>query len=124
MHNEEKRIGEPKERKIFVVGHAAKGRGDVEELREVLKVIREEVPGLLKDITSPLKELLGIAFTTTEEEAERRAKAIAKFYKELINAGIDKDVALEMTKSSFINPMDVVNKLSEVWMKKTKGKES
>ena len=122
---EEEAKEEPEERKIFMVRHAVKSRKDVEELREVLKVVREEVPGLLKDITSPLKELLGIAFTTTEEEAEKRAKAIAKFYKELINAGIDKDVALEMTKSSFINPMDVISKLSEVWMKKkSKGEES
>ena len=43
---------------------------DMEDLREVLKVAREEVPGLLTDITGPLKELMGIVFTMTEEEAE------------------------------------------------------
>jgi hypothetical protein len=96
---------------------------DVEELREVLKVVREEVPGLLKDITGPLKEILGITFATTEEEAERKAKAIARFYKELVDAGIDKDVALQMTQSNFINPMDIISKFSETWMKKMAAKK-
>ena len=95
---------------------------DLEELREVLKVVREEVPGLLKDIIGPLKELFGIAFTTTEEEAERKAKAIAKFYKELVEAGIDKDVALQMTQGNFINPMDLISKLSETWLEKMERK--
>ncbi len=95
-------------------------KDDVEELREVLKIVREEVPGLLRDISNPLKELLGIAFATTEEEAERRAKAIAKFYKELIEAGIDKDVALDMTRSSFINPADMISRIFTVWMEKRK----
>jgi len=34
---------------------------DIEELREVLKTVRSEVPGLLKDIIGPLKELMTLA---------------------------------------------------------------
>ncbi|KYH40911.1 MAG: hypothetical protein AYL32_008840 [Candidatus Bathyarchaeota archaeon B26-2] len=102
---------------------AKRSGSDMEELREVLKIVREEVPGLLKDITGPLKEILGITFATTEEEAERKAKAIARFYKELVDAGIDKDVALQMTQSSFINPMDLISKLSETWTKKMAAKK-
>ena len=87
---------------------------DMEELREVLKVAREEVPGLLTDITGPLKELMGIVFTMTEEEAEGKAKAIAKFYNELIKAGIDKETALEMTKGNFVSPADLLKELSKL----------
>ncbi|NHJ32081.1 MAG: hypothetical protein FK732_04395 [Asgard group archaeon] len=90
------------------------GKGDMEDLREVLKVAREEVPGLLKDITGPVKELLGIVFTVTEEEAESKAKAIAKFYNELIKAGIEKDTALEMTKGNFVSPADLLKELSKL----------
>ncbi len=121
----EKDTKKPEKTEVKVQGIPVYHEGDVEELRDVLKIVREEIPGLLKDITGPLKELLGIAFTTTEEEAEKKAKAIAKFYKELINAGIDKETALQMTQSNFVNPMDIITKLLESWkeMQKT-GKES
>ncbi len=98
----------------------SKRERDTEELKEVLKVVREEVPGLLKDIVVPLKELIGIAFTTTEEEAEKKAKAIAKFYKELIAAGIDKETVLQMTQSNFTSPMDVMKELTKVMAEKHK----
>ncbi|MGQ9596069.1 MAG: hypothetical protein ACUVUS_01595 [Thermoproteota archaeon] len=79
---------------------------DIEELRGVLKTVREEVPGLLKDIVGPLKELMGISMT--EEQARERAKAIATFYKELINAGIKEDVAMELLKNQFVSPMELI----------------
>ena len=90
------------------------GHEDMEDLREVLKVAREEVPGLLKDITGPVKELLNTVFTVTEEEAESKAKAIAKFYNELVKAGIEKDTALEMTKGNFVSPADILKELSKL----------
>lgn len=79
---------------------------DVEELREVLKTVREEVPGLLKDIVGPLKELMGTSLT--EEQARERARAIAVFYKELIAAGMKEDVAIELVKSQFISPAELI----------------
>ncbi|MCW4020064.1 MAG: hypothetical protein NWF14_02390 [Candidatus Bathyarchaeota archaeon] len=86
---------------------------DMDELREVLQVVRGEVPGLLKDLAGPIKEIMGIAFTTTTKEAEERAKAIAAFYKELVAAGIDKETALEMTKGNFINPVELIKEFSQ-----------
>jgi len=79
---------------------------DVEELKEVLKTVREEVPGLLKDVVGPLKELMGT--TLTEEQAREKAKAIAAFYRELVSAGIKEDVALELVKSQFVSPAEII----------------
>jgi len=108
---------ESKEKKVHMYV-AGKKVSDVEELREVLRVVREEVPSLLREIVEPLKEILGIAFATTEEEAERRAKAIARFYKELVEAGMDKEKAFMLTNRSFVNPMDLVSRAMENFWKK------
>lgn len=79
---------------------------EAEELKEVLKAVREEVPGLLKDIVGPLKELMGTSLT--EEQARERAKAIAAFYKELVAAGMREDVAMELVQSQFISPAELI----------------
>ena len=89
----------------------AKVSKDLEEFRDFLKVVRGEVPPMLKEIVGPLRELFGTTFT--EEEARDRAKAIAVFYKELIEAGMDKEIALRMTEKNFIPPLDVISKLIE-----------
>lgn len=94
---------------------------DLEEFRDFLKVVRGEVPPMLKEIVGPLRELLGTTFT--EEEARDRAKAIAAFYKELIEAGMDKEIALRMTEKNFIPPLDVISKLIEQMSTKRKQKE-
>lgn len=79
---------------------------DIEEFREVMKTLREEVPGLLKDIVGPLKELMGTSLT--EEQARERARAIATFYKELTAAGIREEVAIELVKNQFISPAELI----------------
>lgn len=78
---------------------------DVEELRGVLRTVREEIPGLLKDMLPLIKELM--AFTVTEEQAKDKAKAIATFYKELIASGIDKEQAQRITEEQFASPMEL-----------------
>lgn len=79
---------------------------DIEELRQVLKTVREEVPGILKDIVGPLKELMGTSLT--EEQARERARAIATFYKELVSAGMKEDVAIELVKNQFVSPAELI----------------
>jgi len=82
---------------------------DIEELREVLKAVRSEVPGLLKDITGPLKELMTLA--ADEKQAKERAKAIAVFYKELIAGGMSEEAAMKMTEQQFASPVSILEKL-------------
>ena len=79
---------------------------DVEELREVFSVLRSEVPGLMRGLIEPLKELMDLTYNP--ERARERAKAIASFYKELVDQGIPEDLALKITKEHFINPMSVI----------------
>ena len=94
---------------------------DVEELKGVLKTVREEVPGLLRDIVGPLKELMGT--TLTEEQARERAKAIAAFYKELVASGMKEDVAIELVRSQFISPAELIKSVMSQAQRKREGFE-
>jgi hypothetical protein len=106
MEEERKEVELPEtEKKREMMRHSE----DVEELREVLKTVREEVPGLLKDIVGPLKELMGTSLT--EEQAKERARAIATFYRELVAAGMKEDVAIELVKNQFISPAELIKNL-------------
>ena len=89
-----------KKRKEFLVDE------DVEELKEIFSVLRSEVPGLLKGLIEPLKEIMDLTYNP--ERARERAKAVASFYKELVDQGIPEDLALKLTKEHFINPMSVL----------------
>ncbi len=82
---------------------------DVEELREVLKVVGEELPRLIKNVIEPLKELMEITYDV--ENARERAKAIATFYKELINNGIPENLALKLVREHFVNPVTLVKSI-------------
>ncbi len=89
---------------------------DVEELREVLSIIRSEVPGLLKDLIGPLKELMSLS--VTPEEARERAKSIAAFYNELIEQGFPADLALELTRENFVNPTSILKEIFSSGMRR------
>jgi len=82
---------------------------DIEELRAVLKVVREEVPPLIRGIVDPLKEILGI--TLTEEQARQRARAIAVMYKELVNAGMLPQDAMRIVETQTVNLTALVRDL-------------
>lgn len=82
---------------------------DIEELRAVLKVVREEVPPLIRGIVDPLKEILGI--TLTEEQARQRARAIAVMYKELVNAGMPPQDAMRIVETQTVNLTALVRDL-------------
>ncbi|MCD6445152.1 hypothetical protein J7L70_09230 [Candidatus Bathyarchaeota archaeon] len=82
---------------------------DIEELRAVLKVVREEVPPLMRGIVDPLKEILGI--TLTEEQARQRARAIAVMYKELVNAGMPPQDAMRIVETQTVNLTALVRDL-------------
>jgi len=75
------------------------GRTDAEELREVLGVISEQVPGLLKGLRDVLY---------SKEAAENMADAVGTFYKKLVEAGVPKEEALDMARGYMINLRDVL----------------
>jgi len=69
-------------------------KGDVEELREVLGVVSERVPALIRGIRDVLY---------SREAAESMAEAVATFYKKLVDAGVPPKEALEMAKGYMID---------------------
>lgn len=71
-----------------------KEKADVEELREVLDVVSERVPALLRGIRDVLY---------SKEAAENMAEAVATFYKKLVEAGVPPQEAVEMAKGYMID---------------------
>ena len=62
---------------------------DPEKIKEILDVVSEKIPGLLKG----LSELL-----YSPQSAKQYAEAAAIFYKELIKAGMTPEQAYELTR--------------------------
>ena len=62
---------------------------DAEEIKEILDAVSDKVPKLLNDITEAL---------FSAEKAEQFGESVAKFYKSLIEAGMDPDQAFELTQ--------------------------
>ena len=74
---------------------------DAQEVREILEVVSDKVPALLRGLWSVLY---------SKESAQSMAEAIGTFYKGLIDSGIPRDVALDMTRGYVINLRDVMGK--------------
>ena len=72
---------------------------DVEELREVLNVLSDKVPGLLRGLRDVLY---------SKESAENMAESVGTFYKKLVESGIPKEDALEMARGYMINLRDIM----------------
>lgn len=66
-----------------------KGMKDVEELKEVLSVVSDKIPALIKGLVSSV---------FSQESAAEMGKAAATFYKELKAGGLPDDVAVKMTQ--------------------------
>ncbi len=67
---------------------------DAEEIGEIFVALREQVPGLIKDIMDAVY---------SPERAETMAKSVATFYKTLVENGIEEREALEMAKGFVID---------------------
>lgn len=64
------------------------GFPDPEKIKEILNVVSEKIPGLLK-------ELSNVLYST--DQAKQFGIAIATFYKELKDAGMNDEQAYELT---------------------------
>jgi len=72
----------------------------IDDFKEVLEVVTEKVPSLLKGLRNALY---------SREAAENMAESVATFYTKLVEAGIPKDQAMEMTRGYMINLRDIFN---------------
>ena len=83
---------------------------DVEEMKEVFRVLSTEIPALIKGV---------IASVFSEEAGRSMGKAAAAFYKELKESGMPDEVAVKMTE----NYISVFTSLGDLMKKFTEGKE-
>ncbi|MBU1049854.1 hypothetical protein KKG90_07525 [Candidatus Bipolaricaulota bacterium] len=70
----------------------------IDDLKEVLGVVTDKVPGLLRGLRNVLY---------SKDAAENMAEAVATFYTKLVEAGIPKEQAMEMTRGYMINLRDI-----------------
>ena len=71
-----------------------KGRGDAQEVKEILGVVSTEIPKLLEAIST-------VMYKT--ENAENFGKSIATFYAQMKAAGMDDKQAYELTQKYMTN---------------------
>lgn len=76
---------------------------DIEELKGVMETLNETVPSLISGIVEAVYNA---------ENTEQLAKNTAQFYKELVDAGMDKDQAYQLTRE-FMKGRDVTNLVRE-----------
>ncbi len=74
-------------------------KNEAAEVREILDVVSDRVPGLLRGLRDVLY---------SREAAESMADSVATFYKKLTEAGIPKEDALEMARGYMINLRELV----------------
>lgn len=87
------------------------------EIKQSIIAVREEIANLMREMVWPLRDCVGLSVITNEDEAERRGKAVARFYKELIAADIDKTLALQMAQKLFIDSSEMNNTIREYMAK-------
>jgi hypothetical protein len=80
------------------------GIPDPEKIKEILDVVSEKVPGLLKSLSSLLY---------SPESAKQYAEAAATFYKELLKAGMTPDQAYELT-SQYLSTLNLGKMMSNI----------
>ena len=70
---------------------------DPEKIKEILDIVSEKIPGLLRELSSLLY---------SPDSAKRYAEAAATFYKELKNAGMTDEKAYELT-SQYLSTLNL-----------------
>jgi hypothetical protein len=79
------------------------GMPDPEKIKEILDVVSEKIPGLLKELSSLLY---------SPQSAKQYAEAAAIFYKELKKAGMTEDQAYELT-SQYLSTLNLGNMMGK-----------
>ena len=71
---------------------------NIDDVKELLGIVTDKVPALLRG----LRDIL-----YSRDAAENMADAVATFYTKLIEAGISKEQAMDMTRGYMINLRDI-----------------
>ncbi|TFH11582.1 MAG: hypothetical protein E4H08_00895 [Candidatus Atribacteria bacterium] len=71
---------------------------NIDDLKEILGIVTEKVPGLLRGLRDVLY---------SKDAAANMADAVATFYTKLVEAGIAKEQAMDMTRGYMINLRDI-----------------
>ncbi len=77
---------------------------DTEELKEVMTTLKETIPSLISGMVEAVYNA---------EDGESLARITARFYRELVTAGMDEDNAFQLTRE-FMKSRDVTNIAKEV----------
>lgn len=88
----------------------AGGRGDVEELREVLRSVSE----FIRELREPLEKLLDTLLSAMD--GSKVGGDVAAFYRKLREEGVPEDLAGEMTREYFrarIQAFNIVDLISK-----------
>ncbi|MFW6176097.1 MAG: hypothetical protein ACOC40_00210 [Thermoplasmatota archaeon] len=76
---------------------------DIEQLKELMETLNETVPGLISGIVEAVYNA---------EDSQKLAKNTANFYKELVEAGMEKEQAYQLTRD-FMKGRDVTSLVRE-----------
>ncbi len=76
---------------------------DIEKLKELMETLNDTVPSLISGIVEAVY---------SAEDSQELAKNTAKFYKELVDAGMEKDQAYQLTRD-FMKGRDVTSLVRE-----------
>jgi hypothetical protein len=87
-----------------------RNESDAKELREVLDTLSDNVPRLLNTLSDKIPALVrGIVDVLySKEAAENMAESVGTFYNKLVEAGIPREDALDMTRGYMINLRDMI----------------
>ncbi|WP_209477612.1 hypothetical protein [Thermococcus stetteri] len=87
---------------------AIEGDKDIEKAAQLM----DKVGPMVESILGPLKELLKELYDP--EKMAAMGKSVAEFYKNLVEAGMDKEAALELTKE-YMASINVAKTLTETF---------
>ena len=91
------------------------GDRDIEQAAKLM----DKVGPMIEDILGPLKDLLMELYSP--EKMQAMGKSVAEFYKNLIEAGMDKETATELTKE-YMESINAAKNLMEVFIGMMRGK--
>ncbi|AJC70891.1 hypothetical protein X802_00790 [Thermococcus guaymasensis DSM 11113] len=94
---------------------AVEGDRDIDKAAQLM----DKIGPMMEDIIGPIKDLLAELYNP--EKMAAMGKSVADFYKNLVEAGMDKEAALELTKEYMAN-INVAKTIAETFAGLMKGK--